>query len=403
MRVLLLDVNCKYSSTGKIVYDLYTQLNADGHTAAIAYGRGDLVREKNIYRFAPKWEVYLHALLTRITGYTGCFSPIATRRLFKFMDEFKPDVVHLNDMHGYFVNIIPLIEYLKKKKIKTVWTFHCEFMYTGKCGHAYECEKWKSECGHCPYLKDYPQSMVFDKTAQMFHKKKDVFENWKGLTIVTPSEWLKDRVKQSFLKEYSVKIIYNGLDTNIFFPHKSEHLKEKLGIKNEKVILAVAPNLLSERKGGRYVIELAEKMTGENVKVVMVGTGDSTEKHGENIINIGDVKDAKLLAEYYSMADVFVLCSKRETFSMTTVEALCCGTPVAGFLAGAPETVALKQYSSFVSYGDMDSLKREVQRILTEEWGKDVERIAEMARKSYSRQTMYKKYKKIYCEFGSLI
>ena len=138
MRVLLLDVNCKYSSTGKIVYDLYTQLRRNGHEAAIGYGRGTLVREEYIYRFSPQWEVYIHALLTRITGYTGRYSPIATRRLIRIIKKFQPDVVHLNDMHGYFVNIIPLVEYLKKSKIKTVCTFPCEFMYTGTCGHSYE-------------------------------------------------------------------------------------------------------------------------------------------------------------------------------------------------------------------------------------------------------------------------
>ena len=204
MRVLLLDVNCKYSSTGKIVYDLYTQLRRNGHEAAIGYGRGTLVREEYIYRFSPQWEVYIHALLTRITGYTGRYSPIATRRLIRIIKKFQPDVVHLNDMHGYFVNIIPLVEYLKKSKIKTVWTFHCEFMYTGKCGHSYECTQWQEKCYKCPRLKDYPQSWFWDKTEKMFMEKKNAFENFSDLVIVSPSKWLANRIRLSFFKDKDI-------------------------------------------------------------------------------------------------------------------------------------------------------------------------------------------------------
>ena len=153
-RVLLIDVNCKNSSTGKIVYDLYQNLRADGREAAICYGRGPLVEGDNIFKFGIDTETKIHAGLARLTGYNGCFSPKSTKRLIEYIDQFNPDLIHIHELHAYFVNIKPLIEHIKKKGIPVVWTFHCEYMYTGKCGYAYECSNFQQSCGNCPAVKD---------------------------------------------------------------------------------------------------------------------------------------------------------------------------------------------------------------------------------------------------------
>ena len=270
-RVLLIDVNCKGSSTGKIVYDLYTNLRADGRTAAICYGRGVNIEEENIYKFGLDWETNIHAGLSRITGYNGYFSFFSTKRLINYIEQFKPDLIHINELHAYFVNIKPLIEYIKSKNIPVVWTFHCEYMYTGKCGYAYECCKYQNECGGCPAIKDYPKSQWFDKTKQMLGRKKNLLGDW-NFTIVTPSQWLADRVKTSFLKDKEIKVIHNGIDTNVFHPVDANDLKRKLNISDKsKVVLAVAPDIMSERKGGKWVLKLADKMKDENVFVVLVG------------------------------------------------------------------------------------------------------------------------------------
>lgn len=270
-RVLLLDVNCKGSSTGKIVYDLYTNLRADGRAAAICYGRGENIEEENIYKFGLDWETNIHAGLSRITGYNGYFSYFSTRRLINYIEQFKPDLIHIHELHAYFVNIKPLIEYIKSKNIPVVWTFHCEYMYTGKCGHAYECKNYQNECGNCPAVKDYPKSLWLDKTRQMLEMKKKLLGDW-NFTIVTPSQWLADRVKTSFLKDKEIKVIHNGIDTNVFHPVDANDLKKELNIpENSKVVLAVAPNIMSESKGGKWVLKLAEKMKNENVFFVLVG------------------------------------------------------------------------------------------------------------------------------------
>jgi len=398
LKVLLIDVNCKNSSTGKIVYDLYTDLKNSGHTAAICYGRGPIIEEPDIYKFSSDIEMYLHALLTRLTGLTGCFSPFATHNLIKFMKRYKPDAVHIHELHAYFVNLAPVINYLKCNNIKTVWTFHCEFMYTGKCGHAYDCEKWKTQCGHCPQVKEYPASWGLDFTRKMFKDKKALFAGFDNLTIVTPSQWLADRVKQSFLGDKTIQVVYNGIDTdNIFHPRKFDHLKEKYNITDEKIILSVAPGLMEPGKGGRYVIALAEKMHNEKVKFILIGVDDPSGKFADNVIILGRIKNQIELSEYYSMADITILVSMKETFSLICAESLACGTPIAGFDSGAPKEVAPEGYGSFVPYGEIDTLERTIRQALEHpEVYKSKDECVSFCQKHYAKQIMYSNYLKLY-------
>ena len=270
-RVLLIDVNCKFSSTGKIVYNLFKGLKEDGREAAICYGRGDEIHEEGIYKFGLDWETNIHAGLARNTGYNGCFSPLSTKRLIAYIEEFQPDVIHIHELHAYFVNIKPLLEYIKKRKIKVVWTFHCEYMYTGKCGYTYDCKKYMSGCDNCPAIKEYPKSILFDKTKQMYLIKKKLLEDM-DVEIITPSKWLADRVKLSFLKDKKIRVIHNGIDINIFHPMNVDDLKKQLNISpKDKVVIAIAPDIMIERKGGKQVLKLAKSMIDQSVVFVLVG------------------------------------------------------------------------------------------------------------------------------------
>ncbi|MBR0343411.1 MAG: glycosyltransferase [Oscillospiraceae bacterium] len=270
-RVLLIDVNCKGSSTGKIVYDLYSRLKSDGRKAAVCYGRGKALDEEGLYKFGLDWETLVHAALARISGYNGCFSPLSTRRLIRYIDEFDPDIIHIHELHAYFVNIKPLLNHIKRKNIPVIWTFHCEYMYTGKCGHAFECKNYQKECGNCPAVREYPKSLFLDKTRQMLRAKKQLLADL-DFTIVTPSQWLADRVKTSFLKDKKLKVIHNGIDTSIFHPVDTADLRKELGIPPEnKVVLALAPDIMSEQKGGKWVLQLAEIMKDTNTTFVLVG------------------------------------------------------------------------------------------------------------------------------------
>lgn len=400
MRILYIDVNCKNSSTGKIVYDLYTQSRADGNEAAICYGRGPLIEEENVFKFGLDWETRIHAALTRITGWTGCFSPLSTHRLLKFMDEFQPDVIHLHEPHAYFVNLKPLFQYISKKNIPLVYTFHCEFAYTGKCGYAYECENWKTGCGNCPRLREYPKSLWFDHTAAMLRQKKELLEAVKDLRITAPSKWLADRASQSFLKDRNIQVVHNGIDTmHVFYPRACEHLRKMHDLKDEKIVLAVAPGLMLDRKGGRWVLKLAEKMSGENVKFILIGVDDLTEQFPSNVIALGRTSNQQELAEYYSLADCFVICSEKENFPTTCLEAFCCGTPVVGFAAGGTAETVPSPYGRFCNFGDVECLADLVRSILFNEWCQT--EIAEQAASLYSKNTMYHRFLHIYQELTS--
>lgn len=395
MKVLLIDVNCKHSSTGKIVYDLYTELNKSGHEAAICYGRGPLITERNIYKFGIDLETYFHAGMTRLTGLTGFFSFFSTIRLINFINEFKPDVVHIHELHAYFVNIGRLMDYLKNNNIKTVWTFHCEFMYTGKCGHAHECEKFMKVCNNCPQLKEYPKSMFFDFTRFMFLRKKNYFEGFNNLTIVTPSEWLANRVRSSFLKKYDIRVVYNGIDIEkVFYPRDTSQLKKDLKITDQFVVLSIASNLMTNDKGGELILKIAKHLENENFMFIMIGVDRPDQINLTNIKAFETIKDQDKLAEFYSLADITLQLSKKETFSLISAESIACGTPVLGFESGATKEV-IKQNGLLVEYGNID----EIEKILLEfEKDKMPIIIDKSNSHSFSRKEMFKKYKVIYME-----
>ena len=388
MKILLIDVNYKSGSTGKIVYDLKQELEKEGHKVLVCYGRGKKIEEKSVIKFAYNIETLIHAFLSRLIGLMGYFSYFSTRRLIKEIEKFKPDVVHIHETHSHFLNHLPLIEYLKKKNIKTVWTFHCEYMYTGNCGYAYDCEKWKTICKNCPDIRRYPKSLFFDFTHKMFLGKKKAFEDFNNLTIVTPSQWLKDRVKKSFLKNKRIEVIHNGINTEIFKPRDFLHLKKKHNIGNKKVILSVAPDIMSDRKGGKWVVKLAEECLNLDYVFILIGVENVNEKFPSNVIALGRTENQIELAEYYSLADVFVICSEKETFSMTCAEAISCGTPVIGFKSGAPETVFTD--SIFVDYGDIKTLK---EKIINNRLAKN-----NKENYKYSYKIMAQKYYEIYLE-----
>ncbi len=396
MRVLLIDVNCQDSSTGRIVYDLYTRLNASADTAAVCYGRGRKMQGTNIFKFGLDWETYLHATLTRLTGFTGCYSYFSTRRLLRFIKKFQPDVVHIHELHAYFVNIKPLISYLKKAGIKTVCTLHCEFMYTGKCGHALECEQWKTQCTHCPHIKDYPTSMFFDRTKQMFLEKKALFKDFDHMVITAPSNWLMERAKLSMLSDKESFVIPNGIDTEVFCPRDSQRLRQELGIApEEKVVLTLAPHVMSLSKGGPHVLQIAQKMEREQIRFVIVGADDPTVAAPDNTIVKGAIYDKDLLAQYYSMADLFVICSLRENFPTTCLEAQCCGTPVYGYDAGGTMETALEKTGRFTEYGNVDDLAQII-RLAPKKTTEAADMLSRKAVEAYGKQQMYSAYKMLY-------
>ena len=392
MKILLIDVNCKNSSTGKIVYDLYQGINKETNCeAAICYGRGPLIKEKNIYKFGIDLETNIHAFLTRISGLTGCFSFFSTRRLIKYINEFKPDIIHIHELHAYFVNIKSLIEFLKKKNIPIIWTFHCEFMYTGKCGVSYECQQYITGCGKCPHLEKYPKVLFFDFTHYMWKQKKTLLQYYNNIIIITPSQWLADKVKQSFLRTKNIKIIHNGIDTSIFNKCATkEELKKELKIKENKIILSVASHITSDsNKGAHYIYQLAKEFINLGVHFILVGADEKSIIRKENITIIPTIKDQKKLARIYSGADAFLICSKKENFPTTLIEAQCCGLPVCGFdVGGIKETIISNSY--LCQFGDIQMLKKNLIKAMNDVYD------ASYALHFFSKSRMLDEYFKLY-------
>lgn len=396
MKVAQVDVNFGSSSTGKIVADLVSGLERRGHHVKAYFGRGP-ASPKRATKISRPWEVGAHVLVTRLTGLTDGFSPLATRRLIADLERLDPDVVHLHDIHGYFVNIAQLCDFLKRRGVATVWTFHSEFMYTGRCGYAMECERWRTGCASCPDLSRYPTSWFFDFAGKMFEGKRALFNDFERLSLVSPSRWLATRMGESLVGERPVEVVPNGLDTSVFRSRDVVTLRSEMGLQGKYCVLALGSGLLSERKGGRWVIELAKRFAGEDVVFLMVGVDQIPSLLPSNVIMHPRISDQNRLAEFYSLCDVLVLPSEKETFSMVSAEALACGLHVIGFDSGAPKEVAPPGYGSFVPYGDLDGLET-LLRNVRQGLGGLLPRSAcvEFARNHYSAESMVSGYEAIY-------
>lgn len=397
----ILQVNCVYKkgSTGKIVFDVHTELLKQGIDSVVCYGRGERVREPHVYKTCGELYSKCNNALSRVTGlmYGGCF--FSTNRLLRIIRKERPDVVHLHCINGYFVNIYRMVSWLKKQRLKTVLTLHAEFMHTANCGHAFDCDRWKTGCGNCPRLRKETKSLFLDNTALSFRKMRKAFEGFdENLIVTSVSPWLMERAKQSpILADKQHCVVLNGVDTDIFHPYDTTELRNAHGLAEEKVIFHATAHFSADPahiKGGYYILQLAERLKAENVKIFVAGTCDEGIQAPDNVIFLGKITDQTLLAKYYSMSDVTVLTSQKETFSMVTAESLCCGTPVAGFQAGGPEQIAIADYSSFVPYGALDALMDAVVGYLHKDW--NAADIAEVSEKKYSRDTMTEGYLSCY-------
>ncbi len=399
MKILQLDVHFGGSSTGKLVRSLTSLLQAQGHEVLALYGRGPQQREPGVRRIASPLEFLFHAFVARLTGWNGVFSFFATRNFLNELRRFQPDVVHLHELHGYYLNIFRVMRELKALKIPTVWTFHCEFMYTGKCGYAMTCDKWKTECERCPQVREYPKSWALDFSRAMFRQKKRAFHGFSRLAITAPSQWLSRRVRLSMLADKPVHTVFNGIDVDVFRPCDSVALRRELNIpEHAMVVLCVGADLLSQRKGGQWALQLAQRWLHLPITLVMVGVENPIQPLPENVRMLVPVLDQSKLAQFYSMADVLLLTSEKETFSMVCAESLACGTPVIGFESGAPGEVAPQGYGIFVPYGDLDALEKEVlsfrkDRSLLQ----PAEQCVAFARERYADTVMADRFEAIYC------
>lgn len=361
MKVLEINVVCGYGSTGKIVLDLYNMLKTEGHECLCAYGRFSAPENINAIKIGNKLDNYIHVFNTRIFDNHGFSSKKATKEFIKKIEKYNPDIIHLHNIHGYYINIEILFNYLKKSKKPVVWTLHDCWAFTGHCSYFEysNCKKWIKGCEKCIQKREYPKSMFKDNSKNNYINKKRIFTQLDNMTIVTPSKWLANLVEKSFLSKYPIKVINNGIDLEAFKPTESD-FRKKYNLENKKVLLGVA-NLWEKRKGIEYLIELIKRLDS-SYKLVLVGKIDkkTREKLPSNIICIDRTNNVKELVEIYSAADLFINTTLEDNFPTVNLEALACGTPVITFDTGGCKETLKNNYGAVITKGNIHELLEKV-------------------------------------------
>ncbi len=358
MRILMINTVYAVSSTGKIVKQISQKATERGFECMIAH-RYENKTDKypdNVVAVSSWWDCHIHNRLSQLTMLRGAFSKFKTRRFLKKVKTFAPDVIHLHNIHGNFINLSMLFKYIKKHRIKVVWTLHDCWPLTGNCKHfdMAGCDRWKTGCGNCPQKG----KALADISAFMYKRKQKMFADIEDMTIVTPSIWLADLVRQSPLGIYPIKTINNGIDLSVFKPTLSD-FKEKYGITDKKVVLGVSFDW--SKKKGLDVFTALAGMLPKDYQIVLVGTSDAVDAVlPDNIIPIQKTKNQKELAEIYTAADLFVNPSREDTYPTVNMEALACGTPVVSFNTGGCPEIADDSCGCVVERDDLSSLAQQI-------------------------------------------
>lgn len=394
MKIAQINVTCGTGSTGKICEALSEKMTQNGIENAVFYssGQSDLSKAK---KYMTDNDVKFQALKSHIFGKYGFCSSKATSSLIKELKTFKPDIVHLHNLHGHNCNLKKLFLFFQETKIKVLWTFHDCWAFTAYCPHftMVGCDKWKTECKKCPQRKKF--SWFFDKSKYLFENKKEFFTSL-DLTIVTPSEWLAELVKQSFLKDYPVKVINNGIDLSVFRPRESD-FRKKYGIPENKFLLLGVAFDWGVRKGLDVFIELFKRLPQEQFQIILVGTNKNIDKRlPKGIISIHRTQNQIKLAEIYTAADVFINPTREEVLGLVNIESLACGTPVITFdTGGSPECID-KTCGAVVPCGDVETLEKEIIRVCEQKLY-SVEDCIKRA-KVFDQNEKYKEYLSLYEE-----
>ena len=396
MKVLQINSVCGIGSTGRIATDIDKFLKEHEYESFIAYGR-DISRNcDTTIKIGNQFDNYMHVAKTRLFDKHGFGSTKATR---EFIDKAKildPDVVHLHNIHGYYINIELLFDYLKQSNKPVVWTLHDCWAFTGHCSYFdyVDCERWQNGCYACPQNQDYPTSIYIDHSKWNYQKKKEIFSGVKNMTIVTPSKWLAGLVKKSFLHEYPLQVINNGIDLTTFQPVES-NFREKFNLQNKFIILGVA-SVWSRRKGLEYFIELSRSLE-EVYQIVLVGLTERQKKQlPATIIGITKTNNTKELAELYSAADVFINPTLEDNFPTTNLEALACGTPEITFDTGGSVETINEKCGYVVEKGNTAGLLYTIEMIREKGKKHYTEECIKRANAKYNKNNRYENYMELY-------
>lgn len=365
MKVLQINATYGFGSTGNIAKSISDCLEKKGGEAfaAFQYSKGEV---KNGYRIGNPLDWKIHALLTRISGKQAYFSKSATRKLLRWIDGIKPDVIHLHNLHANYINLNMLCDYCADNNIPTVLTLHDCWSFTGKCWYfsMAGCDRWKNSCGNCPMLKSEVPSWFFDNTEQVLEDKCSHLNKIPDLTFVGCSDWISDLAKESHLGANRIVTIHNGINTEVFKPTASD-FRKKHNIPEENFIILGVSAMWSERKGAD-VFEALANLLPQSYSIVLVGEKPDSIRFQDRIICIPKTENQAELAEIYSAADLFVNPTREDNFPTVNIEALACGTPVLTFRTGGSPEAIDDTCGSVVVRENIDALEREIIRIKEE-------------------------------------
>lgn len=393
MKIVQINATCGAGSTGKICVAISNKLSLRETENYILYSSGNSDCPLGI-KYAVKRSLKLQTLASRTFGNFGFEARGITKRLVKELEKIKPDIIHIHNIHSHNCNLEVLFDYIRKNEIKVFWTFHDCWAFTSYCTYfdMANCNKWLAGCYNCPQRKQF--SWFFDRSPYLYNKKKAAIKDV-DLTVITPSNWLADLVKESFFKGFPIKVINNGIDLNIFKPTDSD-FRKRYSCENKKIVLGVAFGW-GKRKGLDVFIELAERLDSKKYQIVLVGTNNNVDDIlPENIISIHKTASQSKLAEIYTVADVFVNPTREENYPTVNMEALACGTPVVTFNTGGSPEMLDETCGSIVPKNDIGAMLNEIIRICeTESYSK--EDCLKKA-KGFDKDEKFKEYIELYEE-----
>ena len=397
MKILQINTVYERGSTGKIARGIHDACLEMGSIAITAYryreNKNQIPEDSMVV--SSWWDCHIHNRLARYTMLQGCFSYLKTFIFLGKVSAFKPDVVQLHNLHGSYINHGMLFRYIKKNNLPVVWTLHDCWAFTGSCPHYVlaKCEKWKKGCYACENYKPL-LPIVRNVTAWLWASKRSMFTQLENMVLVTPSQWLNNQVKESFLSDYRTKIIYHGIDHSVFCPIASD-FRELHGISESKHILLGVAFDWSYRKGIDVFVELSKRLDRNIYQLVLVGTNEKIDNDlPSSIISIHKTNDQKELAAIYSAADLFVNPTREEMFGLVNIESLACGTPVVTFRTGGSPECIDETCGSVVECDDVDALEKEIIRVCSDK--PYSQEACVMRARQFDQKEKFKEYVKLY-------
>jgi len=397
-KLLQINTVCNSASTGKIAEDIGALAISKGWSSYIAYGRGKRPSVSEKFRIGSDISLYINVLRSRLFDSEGFTAEIATKKLINYIQFIKPDIIHLHVLHGYYLNIEFLFKYLSSCNIPIIWTLHDCWPFTGHCTFfdIVECNKWKTECINCPQKKEYPACFLFDFSKKNYHNKNRIFNSIENITLVPVSNWLKGLVYQSFLKDYPQKLIYNGVNLNVFYPKiDTIEIKKRYNIVDKCILLGVA-SIWDRRKGLSDFIKLSH-LIDEKTTIILVGlTKKQLINLPQNIIGLERTENISQLVELYSLSNLFLNFTYEDNFPTTNIEALACGTPVLTYKTGGSIESVSSDTGFIVEKGDLENVMNVINLIKNHEKISYVDACRSRAIELYNMDDRYEEYFELY-------